>query len=332
MSRTPPPPPTTPSYWCYRCTRFISLPSHQQSSRLCPYCSTGFIEPIHPTRHTRHPRAHSPFNPLILLPNTTTTTTPDLFYEDGAGSGLQPLPESMSEFLMTSRFDRLLDHLSQNGVDVNVNVGSGACKSSIEKMPKIEILDSHIRNESHCAVCKELFVFKSEAREMPCSHIYHNDCIVPWLDIRNSCPVCRYELPLDSNSNSSNEGELGGVGLTIWRLPGGGFAVGRFAGGRRGELPVVYTEMDGGFSNELGTPRRVMWEVRRGNGVGESGVRRVFRNVVSFFGRLGGSSRNVGGGGVVTRSRSLSSSVFGRIGRRRSRTWLLDEQNGMSRW
>lgn len=241
---------------------------------------------------------------------------------------------------MTSRFDRLLDRLTQNGVDVNV--GSGACKSSIEKMPKIEILDSHVRNESHCAVCKEMFCLKSEAREMPCSHIYHNDCIVPWLDIRNSCPVCRYELPVDSNSISNSNGNsddneegLGGVGLTIWRLPGGGFAVGRFAGGRRGELPVVYTEMDGGFSNELGTPRRVMWEVRRGNGMGESGVRRVFRNVVSFFGRLGGSSRNVavgGGAGVVTRSRSLSSSVFGRMSRRRSRTWILDEQNGMSRW
>ncbi|KAG0496044.1 hypothetical protein HPP92_000735 [Vanilla planifolia] len=62
------------------------------------------------------------------------------------------------------------------------------------------------------------------------------------------------------------------VGLTIWRLPGGGFAVGRFSGGLRAgerQLPVVYTEMDGGF-NSGGAPRRISW-TSRGSRSQESG-------------------------------------------------------------
>ncbi|URE48234.1 zinc finger, RING-type [Musa troglodytarum] len=250
----------------------------------------------------------SPFNPVIVLRSPpvggrrdadwTTTSSFELYYDDGTQSGLRPLPESMSEFLMGSGLERILDQLSQTEVD-GIGGAHGfeyppASKVAIDSMPTIEIADGHISMESHCAVCKDPFELGTEVREMPCKHIYHQDCILPWLSLRNSCPLCRHEMPTDVQEIEDDErthvaeNEEETVGLTVWRLPGGGFAVGRFTGGRRGterELPMVYTEMDEGIST-TGTPRRISWS-SRGNRSRESGrIVRAFRNFFSFFRRL----------------------------------------------
>ncbi|PSR89638.1 E3 ubiquitin-protein like [Actinidia chinensis var. chinensis] len=49
-----------------------------------------------------------------------------------------------------------------------------------------------------CAICLDEFHVGSEVIRMPCSHVYHDDCIVSWLKTSNSCPLCRYEMPSSS--------------------------------------------------------------------------------------------------------------------------------------
>lgn len=97
-------------------------------------------------------------------------------------------------------------------VQLNMNDRLGpppASRSSIDAMPTVKITQAHLHSDSHCPVCQERFELGSKAREMPCNHIYHSDCIVPWLVRHNSCPVCRVELPPLPQGHGSSRNWVG---------------------------------------------------------------------------------------------------------------------------
>lgn len=96
-----------------------------------------------------------------------------------------------------------------------------APRSAIDAMPTVKITQRHLRGDSHCPVCKDKFELGSEAREMPCKHLYHSDCIIPWLVQHNSCPVCRLELP-SSGSGGTSSGSVRSNGGRRSSSGGGG--------------------------------------------------------------------------------------------------------------
>ncbi|XP_059063525.1 E3 ubiquitin-protein ligase RDUF1-like [Cryptomeria japonica] len=71
-----------------------------------------------------------------------------------------------------------------------------ADREDVERLTQIIISASHVNAESVCSICTELFQVGENARQMPCheAHIFHTGCLLPWLERRNSCPICRTRL------------------------------------------------------------------------------------------------------------------------------------------
>ena len=59
-----------------------------------------------------------------------------------------------------------------------------------------------------CAICIDEFEDKEKARRLPCRHMFHEDCLIPWLTERHaSCPMCKYDVLqhiLDSEKDAGN--------------------------------------------------------------------------------------------------------------------------------
>ncbi|EMS64620.1 E3 ubiquitin-protein ligase RING1-like protein [Triticum urartu] len=90
--------------------------------------------------------------------------------------------------------------------EVLVAVGDGlfltnkppAARSAVKALPSAIVAAGEEGEGEECSVCKDGVVAGERVKMMPCSHRYHEDCILPWLEVRNSCPLCRFELPTDN--------------------------------------------------------------------------------------------------------------------------------------
>ncbi|ERM95137.1 hypothetical protein AMTR_s00009p00260680 [Amborella trichopoda] len=67
-----------------------------------------------------------------------------------------------------------------------------AARSAVKSLARPDI---EAQEEVVCTVCM-CNISTGDGRVLPCSHIYHADCIFRWLELRNSCPICRFQLPV----------------------------------------------------------------------------------------------------------------------------------------
>ncbi|KAL2344042.1 hypothetical protein Fmac_005327 [Flemingia macrophylla] len=56
--------------------------------------------------------------------------------------------------------------------------------------------DSLFLKTETCNICMEKFEDdQDQLLSMPCTHVFHAHCIVKWLQISHTCPLCRYPMP-----------------------------------------------------------------------------------------------------------------------------------------
>ncbi|KAJ6374042.1 hypothetical protein OIU78_029697 [Salix suchowensis] len=108
----------------------------------------------------------------------------------------EPYFGSHDDYIDTAEYEMLFGQFTESQ---NAMMGQPpATKSAVEKLPSVVLTKEDVDSDGPlCAVCKEDMNLGERVKQLPCMHRYHGECIVPWLGIRNTCPVCRYELPTD---------------------------------------------------------------------------------------------------------------------------------------
>lgn len=117
------------------------------------------------------------------------------------------------DYMYAAEYDTLFGQFVEN--DNPLKGSPPAAKTAVENLPLVELKTENILTEDVvvCAVCKDKFSMEEKVRKLPCGHYYHDDCILPWLNIRNTCPVCRHELPTDDPDYERRQSQRARGGL-----------------------------------------------------------------------------------------------------------------------
>jgi hypothetical protein len=65
----------------------------------------------------------------------------------------------------------------------------------INDLPDVE----KVKPDEKCPICLVVMRHEEENRikELPCNHQFHFKCILQWLKMVNTCPMCKLDLPTD---------------------------------------------------------------------------------------------------------------------------------------
>ncbi|XP_051498679.1 E3 ubiquitin-protein ligase Praja-2 [Apus apus] len=69
-----------------------------------------------------------------------------------------------------------------------------ATKAAIDCLPQITFTDHHDGEHQCCIICWSDYVQDEIITELPCHHLFHKSCVIPWLEKSGTCPVCRHVL------------------------------------------------------------------------------------------------------------------------------------------
>ncbi|KAF6766710.1 hypothetical protein DFP72DRAFT_867341 [Ephemerocybe angulata] len=152
---------------------------------------------------------------LALLGNRDPLTA---MLAGGMGGPGGPESGRMGDYVFNQEaLDEIITQLMENS---NAHRPVPATDEIMNKLPREILMENSATLQKDCAVCKEQFKLGTEDPDeqvvitLPCQHPFHEPCILPWLKSSGTCPVCRFALVPQPDSQGTPQGNPSGSSPT----------------------------------------------------------------------------------------------------------------------
>ncbi len=177
---------TTPRYFCHSCNRIFQVSHLHGPVFTCILCDSSFIEEYTPIVQTAHNRRHQ------LQQQSSTLTQEQARRITNATAMLRLLELQLREEL--EQLQQAFEQANQRQAQQEQQKSMKLTAAMKVKLRQTEMTIDNICSQPSCPICSEDFAIGIKECKLPCSHIFHSPCVLPWLEMKHTCPICRSEL------------------------------------------------------------------------------------------------------------------------------------------
>jgi E3 ubiquitin-protein ligase RNF115/126 len=164
----------------------------------------------HHHHHHHHPQMHPAFGAFLgsfpRQPRNGGVFVPiEIVFIEGDGNmgnmldglfGLLGAPRAGGRTM-----DQIIEEFLRN--DPNRYGPPPASDTAISNLKKKKF--TNVQESKACTVCQDDYNEQDELVEMPCGHEFHDACVINWLKLHNTCPVCRKAVEVEDVHEEANK-------------------------------------------------------------------------------------------------------------------------------
>ncbi|OMJ07186.1 putative RING-H2 finger protein ATL35 [Smittium culicis] len=109
--------------------------------------------------------------------------------------GSQKNEASLENFLLKQVHTRNLDFESSLKINSPQQLKKVESNLQLEISNSLDTKSNISYSDFECLICFEEICSNQDVRNIPCSHLFHSNCLDQWLTTRSVfCPACRFDL------------------------------------------------------------------------------------------------------------------------------------------
>ena len=132
-----------------------------------------------------------PRAPTDSSPSSTTEDDSSLWTEDGPERRAQLQDRYVSILERREELFEAIGSLRRELAEGLAQQLAAEAAPVAAALPKVPVDAAMLSREEICAICRVKLNIGDEVFQIPCSHIFHPECLAEWMIISRDCPLCR---------------------------------------------------------------------------------------------------------------------------------------------
>ena len=88
--------------------------------------------------------------------------------------------------------------INENNENNNQQLNENEFNQIMQSLPSTIVNEKKEGEQKECVICLAEFEIGESITTLPCLHVFHTECIKSWIKSKNHCPICKFEITLNS--------------------------------------------------------------------------------------------------------------------------------------